>query len=314
MRSLWPFLALVSAGFGIRAASAQSGATVRGLPFGGSDGQCLLLAGGLPTWGACAPGVGAAAGNDTQIQFNDGGALAGVPSMVFNKTSGVVSVNIFRAPAVAGIIFQDSTGVEVVRIGNSADMHVTANSEFDGTVVMGNTITASSLITGVVKSASGVLSGGATSTDLPEGTNLYYTDVRVAANAAVAANTAARHSHANKANLDTINQNMASTDAVSFAGVTTTGALNTTVRTVAALPATVADTDVVVLVSVAGTLALPTCTTRNGRRLEIKRTGVGDVVVDPNGAETIDGATTKTIATQWDSMSLVCNGTAWFVI
>ena len=42
-----------------------------------------------------------------------------------------------------------------------------------------------------------------TTSDITEGTNLYYTDARVSANTNVAANTAARHSHANKAILDT---------------------------------------------------------------------------------------------------------------
>ena len=39
-------------------------------------------------------------------------------------------------------------------------------------------------------------------TDIAEGSNLYYTEERVAANASVAANTAARHTHANKSILD----------------------------------------------------------------------------------------------------------------
>ena len=43
-----------------------------------------------------------------------------------------------------------------------------------------------------------------TTTNINEGTNLYYTEARVSANTDVAANTAARHTHANKALLDTI--------------------------------------------------------------------------------------------------------------
>ena len=44
-------------------------------------------------------------------------------------------------------------------------------------------------------------------TNITEGTNLYYTDARVTANANVSANTAARHSHANKAALDLVTGN-----------------------------------------------------------------------------------------------------------
>lgn len=45
-----------------------------------------------------------------------------------------------------------------------------------------------------------------TSTNIPEGTNLYYTEARVNANAEVSASTAARHTHSNKALLDTYTQ------------------------------------------------------------------------------------------------------------
>ena len=43
-----------------------------------------------------------------------------------------------------------------------------------------------------------------TTTDIGEGSNLYYTDARVSANSNVAANTAARHTHVNKASLDLV--------------------------------------------------------------------------------------------------------------
>ena len=51
-----------------------------------------------------------------------------------------------------------------------------------------------------------------TTTDLSEGTNLYYTEVRVSANTDVAANTTARHTHANKAILDQIEQPFTNVD------------------------------------------------------------------------------------------------------
>lgn len=53
-------------------------------------------------------------------------------------------------------------------------------------------------------------------TDIAEGTNLYYTDVRVSANPDVAQNTTDRHTHSNKALLDTYTQTEANLlDAVS---------------------------------------------------------------------------------------------------
>lgn len=46
--------------------------------------------------------------------------------------------------------------------------------------------------------------GTRSTTDLSEGTNLYYTEVRVSANTDVSANTTARHTHANQSTLDAI--------------------------------------------------------------------------------------------------------------
>ncbi len=40
----------------------------------GTTGQCLVVAGGLPTWGACT-GTAAAAGADTQVQYNNAGSF-----------------------------------------------------------------------------------------------------------------------------------------------------------------------------------------------------------------------------------------------
>jgi hypothetical protein len=48
-----------------------------------------------------------------------------------------------------------------------------------------------------------------TTTNIAEGTNEYYTEAKVSANSDVAANTAARHTHANKALLDTYTQSNA---------------------------------------------------------------------------------------------------------
>lgn len=61
------------------------------------------------------------------------------------------------------------------------------------------------------------------------------------------------------------------------------------------------------------TITLPTAADNGDRMITIVKTdsGVGTVIVDGEGAETIDGATTITISAQYASVTLVCNGTAW---
>jgi len=68
--------------------------------------------------------------------------------------------------------------------------------------------------------------------------------------------------------------------------------------------------------SAAFTVTLPAATSHTGRIYHIKKTdssGNG-VTVDGNGSETIDGATTQVISTQYDSLMIQCDGTTWHIL
>jgi hypothetical protein len=41
--------------------------------------------------------------------------------------------------------------------------------------------------------------------------------------------------------------------------------------------------------------------------------GGGSGIVDGNGAETINGAATQTLAAQYDGITIFCDGTEWFI-
>lgn len=64
------------------------------------------------------------------------------------------------------------------------------------------------------------------------------------------------------------------------------------------------------------TATLPTAASIAGRQYTIKKvdSGAGLVVVDANGAQTIDGALTYTLYAQYDSVTIVSDGTNWHVI
>lgn len=64
------------------------------------------------------------------------------------------------------------------------------------------------------------------------------------------------------------------------------------------------------------TITLPTASSKTGRTLTFKKidASVNTVTIDGNGTETIDGATTKIIIAQWSSVTIVSNGTSWFII
>ena len=63
------------------------------------------------------------------------------------------------------------------------------------------------------------------------------------------------------------------------------------------------------------TITLPPVALSNDRLLYFKKIGsTGDMILDGEGSETIDGATTRTVSPQWDADLLHCNGSAWFVL
>lgn len=82
--------------------------------------------------------------------------------------------------------------------------------------------------------------------------------------------------------------------------------------------ATVADA--IVLIDTTGgavTITLPAVATMTGRMLVMKKISTPDantVTLDGNGAEQIDGALTYVFNVPYMSISLVCDGTAWWVI
>lgn len=64
------------------------------------------------------------------------------------------------------------------------------------------------------------------------------------------------------------------------------------------------------------TLTLYTTTGNAGRWLYVIKTdaSVNTLTIDPNGAQTINGAATRVLANQYDSVLIACNGSAWHVI
>jgi len=64
------------------------------------------------------------------------------------------------------------------------------------------------------------------------------------------------------------------------------------------------------------TITLPTASDNTDRMLVIKKvdSGAGKVIVDGEGAETIDAWTTAYLAEQYDNITIVCDGTGWHVL
>jgi hypothetical protein len=84
---------------------------------------------------------------------------------------------------------------------------------------------------------------------------------------------------------------------------------------------TMTTTDFIVLIDATSnnvTITLPAVSGNSGLRYKFKRLDNQDptytVTIDANSTETIDGAETKTITTQYGTMEIVCDGSAWYIM
>lgn len=64
------------------------------------------------------------------------------------------------------------------------------------------------------------------------------------------------------------------------------------------------------------TITLPAAASNTGKVYYIKKTNssANTITIDGNGAETIDGAATASITTQYDVIRIICDGSAWHII
>lgn len=99
-----------------------------------------------------------------------------------------------------------------------------------------------------------------------------------------------------------------------------TGNHKKNIHTVSSANYTITDTDGydVILVSTGSsdrTITLPTAADNTGRIIRFKKTdsGTGNVILDGEGSETIDGKTTRRIYTQYGEGELTCDGTTWHI-
>ena len=81
--------------------------------------------------------------------------------------------------------------------------------------------------------------------------------------------------------------------------------------------ATVAD-EVFLVDATAGavTVTLPSVSRLAGKSYTIKKTdaSANAVTIDGDGSETIDGAATQSLASQWDSVTVVSDGSGWYIV
>jgi hypothetical protein len=77
--------------------------------------------------------------------------------------------------------------------------------------------------------------------------------------------------------------------------------------------------DYLILVDAAAgavTVNLPSAVSSRGAALVVKKIDASGnaVTIDANGAETIDGAATQSLAAQYDSLTIICDASQWWIV
>jgi hypothetical protein len=62
------------------------------------------------------------------------------------------------------------------------------------------------------------------------------------------------------------------------------------------------------------TVNLPAAASNTGRVYLIKNINTGTATIDPNSSETIDGASTYALSTQYSGAYIACDGTSWYIL
>jgi hypothetical protein len=104
----------------------------------------------------------------------------------------------------------------------------------------------------------------------------------------------------------------------SYAAVSASTIIRTATNTAGAV-VTGADADGTILCNATGgaiTAALPVAASSANLRVTLKKidSSANAVTLDGNAAETIDGATTFALSSQWDAVTVHCDGAAWYIV
>ena len=155
-----------------------------------------------------------------------------------------------------------------------------------------------------------LVGGAATAADITAAIAAHTASVDNATDAEVTAAIAAHTASADNA-----------TDAELAAGLSATLALSylVTQETVTATPYAAAANRLILVdddtIGGAAVVTLPTAATSTGVEYRIKKLGsTGSVTITPDGAETIDGAASLVISTQYTAYTLNCDGATWWIV
>ncbi len=276
-----------------------------------------LALGQLPSLASASAWVGDADGAAAPVAISGDATLSNTGAVAVTAVGGSSAANVHAAELLANAATASNTASAIVKrdaSGNIAVGTVTGNltgnvtGNLTGTAsaaTLAATVTTNANLTGAI-----VSTGNATTYNGMMPTNLGGTNLSSYASGDLI--------YASAVNvLSTLNKGSDGMGLKLASGIPAWGYQAVTSQSTTYL-ATLSDS--IILVSGSGggwTLTLPAASTATGKTYYIKRTDntpANAVTIDGNASETIDGATTYALYTQYESVVIVCDGSNWHVV
>lgn len=282
------------------------------------------------TVGIAFPAATTPAGANTQIQFNDGGAFGASSTFTWNMNTSVLTVGNSTNPSVLSVkgpsstlTFDGNVGIGTtaapataldVVFANNTGLRLTdntSNSTIKDSFLQGRHFTNAEedvmLLWSASRSSENALNFGGGSTLFNTATDIHFY---------TAANTTTTTGTERMTVTSSGNVGIGITAPTS--NLHSGGSLAVPINTQSSVyTLNASDHTLLCNASVAGfTVNLPNASSITGRIYVIKKTDVtaNAVTIDGAGAQTIDGAATVAITTQWEAVAIQSNTTGWVVI
>lgn len=254
-----------------------------------------------------AGGSGNPGGSDTEIQYNDGGAFGGIPTLTYDKVGDSLlcaasgSASVYGGTSAALGIGSDDTRIEFT--GSTVDFYVDTDNSFNLVEYNAGKKAIVSVASIASTDKTFTLPNNSGTFALLEAGQTFTADILVPDEAYDASGWNGSFEVPTKNAIRDKIESMSASSGITRTIVSTSGS---------ATMGSSASTDYVYFVTGAHTMSLPAAA-GNTNRYTVKNNHSANITIDTAGAETVEGAASISIAPQ-ESVDILSNGTNWFVI
>jgi hypothetical protein len=257
--------------------------------------------------GTVSGGSGTPGGSDTEIQYNDGGAFGGIPTLTYDKVGDSLlcaasgSASVYGGTSAALGIGSDDTRIEFT--GSTVDFYVDTDNAFNLVEYNAGKKAIVSVASIASTDKTFTLPNNSGTFALLEAGQTFTADILVPDEAYDASGWNGSFEVPTKNAIRDKIESMSASGGITRTIVSTSGS---------ATMGSSASTDYVYFVTGAHTMSLPAAA-GNTNRYTVKNNHSANITIDTAGAETVEGAASISIAPE-ESVDFLSNGTNWSVI